>query len=235
MNSNETGALRSTYETNSARAEWIASLIIVGLLVEIAAVFVFQKPFLESAIAVFANVLIVAGVWGEILFSRRAKEAGDGIVAQANARAAMAQMELKRLSEPRKFDVTHFKEILENPKAVKAKVEILYVRECSDCAFLAAVLWGALTACKWEVQKYGPLVEPAGDKAHLPTAMSVGALPYGVSVVSKKPAFLPFESSPSGDLHFAVGYALGTISGVVGQPDEAMADDVVRVVVAPRP
>jgi hypothetical protein len=83
--------------------------------------------------------------------------------------------------------------------------------------------------------KYGPLDEPTVDKAHLPAAMSVGALPYGVSVVSKKPTFLPFENSPSGDLNFALGYALGSIGGVIGQSDETMPNDVVRVVVAPRP
>jgi hypothetical protein len=109
------------------------------------------------------------------------------------------------------------------------------IRECADCAYIAAVVWGMLRSCKWELLKYGPLDEPTGDKAHLPAAMSVGAVPYGVTVVGKTLAFLPFENSPVGDLHFAVGHAMGTISGVIGQTDEAMPEDVVRVVIAPRP
>jgi hypothetical protein len=125
---------RSPIQFNSTWAERIASLIIIGLAVEIAAVFIFGKSFWEGAVTILANVLIVAGVWGELIFERRAKTAADGIVAQANARAAeanaraaTAQLELRRLSEPRKFDVTKFKEIMDHPKAVRAKVEVLYL------------------------------------------------------------------------------------------------------------
>jgi hypothetical protein len=89
-NNNNDCDLQSRYEFNSSWAERIAFLIIVGLAVEIAAVFIFRKPFWEGVSTIVANVLIVAGVWGELIFERRAKAAGDGIVAKANARAAEA-------------------------------------------------------------------------------------------------------------------------------------------------
>jgi hypothetical protein len=90
MTNDKAGDLKSKYESNSAWADRPACLIIVGLAVEIAAVFILKKPWLEGGLTMAASVLIVLGVWGELLFSHRAKEAGDGIVAEANARAAEA-------------------------------------------------------------------------------------------------------------------------------------------------
>jgi hypothetical protein len=80
--------LQSKYEFNSAWADRIAFLIIVGLAVDIAAVFILKMKLLDGALTIVANALIAAGVWGELWFARRAKEAGDGIVAEAKARAA---------------------------------------------------------------------------------------------------------------------------------------------------
>jgi hypothetical protein len=90
MSNNGSGDLQSKYEFNSTWAERIAFLIIVGLAVDISAVFVLEKAFPESVLTISANLLIVAGVWGELIFEKRAKEASDGIVAQANKRAAAA-------------------------------------------------------------------------------------------------------------------------------------------------
>ena len=73
MTENGISDLKSKYDDNSSYAERIAVLIIVGLLVEIAAVFIFQKPWTESVTAISANALIVVGVWGELFFERRAK------------------------------------------------------------------------------------------------------------------------------------------------------------------
>ncbi len=100
-NGNKTGDLQSRYEFNSTWADRIARLIIVGLIVDIVAAFILGKSWLEIALNIIANLLIIAGVWGELRFSRRAKEAGDGIVAEAKARATEAQLELERLKKPR--------------------------------------------------------------------------------------------------------------------------------------
>ena len=93
--------LRSRYETFSPWAERVALLILLGLAVEIAAVFILEKSWSEAILTISANMLIIAGVWGELLLEKRAKQAGDGLVAIANARAAEAQLELERLKTPR--------------------------------------------------------------------------------------------------------------------------------------
>ena len=84
------GDLKSTYEKNSRRAERFAFLILIGLAVEIVEVFVLQRPLLEASFTIGSTLLILLGVWGEILFERRAREAGDGMIAEANARASEA-------------------------------------------------------------------------------------------------------------------------------------------------
>jgi hypothetical protein len=95
--------LRSRYEKYSAWAERLALLILVGLAVEIADVFILKKPWLEGIFTIAATTLIFAGVWGELLFEKRAKEAGDRLVAKANARAAEAQLELANFRLPRRW------------------------------------------------------------------------------------------------------------------------------------
>ena len=71
--------LRTEYEKNSTSAERIALLILVGLTIEIVSVFILEKRWFEGSLTIIANALIAIGVWGEIVFERRAKEAGDGI------------------------------------------------------------------------------------------------------------------------------------------------------------
>jgi len=90
MNAKGNNDLQSRYEFNSAWAERIAHLIIIGLAVDIIAAFILGKSWLEITLNIVANVLIIAGVWGELRFSKRAKEAGDGIVAESLAIAAIA-------------------------------------------------------------------------------------------------------------------------------------------------
>jgi hypothetical protein len=59
--------LRSRYETFSTWGERVALLILVGLAVEIASVFILEKSWLEAVLTISANMLIIAGVWGELL------------------------------------------------------------------------------------------------------------------------------------------------------------------------
>jgi hypothetical protein len=105
MIENGISELKSKYDSNSVRAERIAGLIIVGLLVEIAAVFVFQKPWVESVVSISANALIVIGVWGELFFERRSKEAGDKLVTAALERAAKAENDLIEFRTPRRAKI----------------------------------------------------------------------------------------------------------------------------------
>jgi hypothetical protein len=110
MSDSNNNDLRSKYEKNSTIAERLAMLILLGLAVEIVAVFILKKPILEAILTISATALIWLGVWGELLFEKRAREAGGGIVAEANARAAEANqraqeaiLELAELRAPREL------------------------------------------------------------------------------------------------------------------------------------
>jgi hypothetical protein len=93
----EDNDLKSISDFNSRLADRLALLILAGLTVDIAAVFVLGKSWLEYILTIGANALIFFGVWGELYFAKRAREADDGRVAEANARAAEAQLETERL------------------------------------------------------------------------------------------------------------------------------------------
>jgi hypothetical protein len=81
--------LKSISDFNSDWADRIAFLILVGLAVDIATVFVSNKVA-HGVLSILANGLIIAGVWGELRFAKRAREADDGRVAEANKAAAEA-------------------------------------------------------------------------------------------------------------------------------------------------
>ena len=65
-----------------------AALKILGI--EIVSAFVLDKSLPEASFTVASAAFIWIGVWGELFFAKKAKEAGDRIVAEANARAAEA-------------------------------------------------------------------------------------------------------------------------------------------------
>jgi len=106
ISNGKNGDLQSTYEKNSTRAELFSFLILVGLGVEIAAVFILNKPLCEALLTIGSTSLILLGVWGEIFFERRARAAGDGIVAEAKARAAEAELRLIEFRRPRRALMT---------------------------------------------------------------------------------------------------------------------------------
>jgi hypothetical protein len=92
--------LKSVSEFNSVWADRVAYLILVGLLVDIADLFTSEGRW-KIGVSIGANLLIFGGVWGELWFAKRAREADDGRVAEANARAAEATLQVARLRAPR--------------------------------------------------------------------------------------------------------------------------------------
>jgi hypothetical protein len=123
--SNENGGnLQSKYEFNSTWADRIAHLILIGLAVDIIAAFVLGKSPLEVTLSITASVLIALGVWGELWFARRAKEAGDGIVAEAKARALEAKLELARLEKKSELEIAELKKETTRLEVERAKLEI---------------------------------------------------------------------------------------------------------------
>ncbi len=84
--------LKSISEFNSTWADRLAYLILAGLLVDIADLFI-PEGWWKIVAAIGANLLIFGGVWGELWFAKRARDADDSRVAEANVRAADAQLE----------------------------------------------------------------------------------------------------------------------------------------------
>lgn len=81
--------LKSISDFNSEWADRIALLILVGLAVDSVAAFASNETW-RRALTIAANLLIGAGVWGELWFLKRARQADDGRVAEANKLAAEA-------------------------------------------------------------------------------------------------------------------------------------------------
>jgi len=78
------------YIINSDRSDLFGYVLLAGLALELVSTFFLEKSLVEKASAVVSDILIVAGVWGEIHFAKRARIAGDGLQAEANARVAEA-------------------------------------------------------------------------------------------------------------------------------------------------
>jgi hypothetical protein len=93
----------SKYEINSNRAERFGYMLLAGLAVELIFAFVLDRPPIEKISTIFADVLIVVGVWGEIHFGRIARVAGDGAQAEANSRAIEAELALAKFRQPRRL------------------------------------------------------------------------------------------------------------------------------------
>jgi hypothetical protein len=185
--------LRSKYERNSVWAERLAVLILVGLAVEIAAVFILQKPLLEGALTIAASVLILAGVWGELLFERRAKEAGDSLVAVANARAAEAntraeeaRLELARLTTPRSLTAEQQSELTERARPFAGTPFVLFIQPQPEPLNLANQIADALTTAGWVWQPAGTTVTL--NRPNKPSVGMATAIGVAVQMTSSKRA-----------------------------------------------
>jgi hypothetical protein len=92
--------LREEFHRYSERENWSAWLIVAALFMEAYAAWYFstpEKPWYETTFLITANLLIAAGVYGEIIFGRKAgavaanlQQISDLKVAEGDARAAEA-------------------------------------------------------------------------------------------------------------------------------------------------
>lgn len=189
--------------------EWgCAALVVVAVIAEFIIAYI-HPPYdslLNQLGTSAADAAIALGIVGEVIFSRldsriqtelrsrSNKKLGvaEKAAGEANERAAILlkgvmnhELQLRDLKQPRKFNLDKFKEAMALEPRTDAKAEILYVRDCPDCHWLATLIWGGLKISKWEIVKFGPIPEPTADKAHLPAAYSVKATPHGITVVSK--------------------------------------------------
>jgi len=101
------------YEVNSHRSHLSGYVLVAGLVLEIVnSVIWYRGP--ETIAEIIAVLLIVGGVWGEIFFGHKARLAGDKQLAQyeartaeANEKAAAAQLELVKFRAPRRSLMTN--------------------------------------------------------------------------------------------------------------------------------
>jgi hypothetical protein len=152
------GDLQSRYEFNSAWAERIALLIIAGLAVDIIAAFLLGKSWLEIVLNIVANLLIIAGVWGELRFSRYAKEAADAMVAEANARFAAVELRVAN-SVTR---VLNNRAFIEQMSAFKGlSVDVIACGGSTEINQIARLLSVALNVAGWQASVWQESSEPA--------------------------------------------------------------------------
>jgi hypothetical protein len=130
--SNPTDQLSAAIETNDARAEKGAWLIILGLAVEFcvatwfAVVIWFSLApapapgtgtwLIQTWAPSISNCLIALGVWLEIHFGRKATEGRKTQLTAANERAANAELELIKFKAPRRLTSAQHVEIREKLK-----------------------------------------------------------------------------------------------------------------------
>jgi hypothetical protein len=130
------------YERYTLRAELAGWAIVLGLAVELGTLIAAGRPLSELIPQAIADVLIGGGVAFELLFGRRARIAGDSAQAEANARAAEAELRLGELQQsvarnamPRQ--ITSFEAFDNELKDVPpATVEILYESNVTDAFML---------------------------------------------------------------------------------------------------
>jgi hypothetical protein len=236
--------LRSKYEANSSRAEWFARLILVGLAVEIVEVFVLKRPFWEAAFTIAATTLILVGVWGEIIFEKRAREAGDGIVAEANARVAEAELRTEQLrasvahnETPRgRADTKIFlRELCESPPAV---VSVIYDGNIVDGFSLAITLRILLDQAGWHIDPPTGLgvmslssvaVETAADLPVLYGVPGRGS-PYGIAVVAKRGPRDNDMTDPVNAVAQAI-FRSGADTQVHWGVDDSLPDNFIKLIV----
>ena len=91
--------LRDRYDFANGRFRFFEYVLLLGIALEMSALFVntTQKPGFIFALT--AQFLVLAGVWGEIHFGHEARLAGDGILAEAEARIEEAKAEAVAATE----------------------------------------------------------------------------------------------------------------------------------------
>jgi hypothetical protein len=237
---------KSVSDFNSKWADRIAYLILVGLLVDIGAVFVSDKSW-HDVLTIIADLLIIGGVWGELMFARRARTADDSRVAEAetavseaNVRVAEAELrleELRKSARPRDIDREIFNKELEGQP--KSRVQIWYLPDISDGFWFASRLSGALIGAGWDVvEPPTPMPEMPPDPDNpisrfVPRAMVAGAQPSGVTVIARG-APQNLEKNPS---HQALMFAIALASGFTswGSSNLSVPEGVLRVIIAAKP
>jgi hypothetical protein len=167
--------------------------------------------------------------------TERALRESDVKIAEANARAKEADLAVQKYKQPRNLDIESFSETLKG--VPPAKVQVLYVRECTDCSWVAQFIGSFLNTAKWEAE-WGPIDEKAaasGPWRMQPSAISVRGYPWGITVVAKDISQEKLNSPEGASQNALVEALRKSYEGVTMTFDRDLPDDLIRVVVAPKP
>jgi hypothetical protein len=185
------------------------------------------------------------------LKAQAALETAQADIARANAKIADANAlqkeaelrleQLRRQVAPRVLNREAFIKALEGE--VKAPTEVMFLRDDSESMGLAQGIAFAMEAAGWQITSRRP-IPPSADP-QLPTAMTVGGQPSGVTVVvssitrDEADASLnamrgqDWVKTPWTVLSHAIGVGLGQVGSSAGGPN-APPVGTLRIVVAPR-
>lgn len=167
-------------------------------------------------------------------------ETAKGAIATANARAAEAELRIKKL-EPRNLNWTAFVDALH--EAPQSKVEVLYFADDFDLMALAQQIALAIKAAGWEEPFRGPIKRPPDWSESTP--MAVDGQPTGVTVVARMGPeretvssgnMLPTNSGPATPftaIRRAIILGTGRVATWTNGP-HAPPYGTIRIVVAPR-
>lgn len=144
----------------------------------------------------------------------------------ARKETAQARLEIQRLKNPRTITPDALEaELVGKPKG---KAAILYVKECSDCEWLAFWLISGLRQSGWELANSAPMPLPPAPINSVPSSptTSAGGQPWGVSVVA--------NTNADGSAQSALMWALTNLLGENGHGgiDKTLSDGLIRVIVA---
>jgi hypothetical protein len=157
-------------------------------------------------------------------------------IAEANARAAEAKLELEKYKRPRNLDIDSFLKILK--PVPPATVEVLYVRKCSDCSWTAQFIGSFLNTAGWAAT-WAPIDEKkaaAGPWRFQPVAVSVKGYPWGITIVAKDITPETLRAPKGASIRALFDALLASYKPSVTMAyDDSLPDDLIRVVVAPKP
>ena len=156
--------------------------------------------------------------------------------AEANARAEEAKLALEKYKRPRSLDTDSFLNILK--QSPPAKAEVLYVRECSDCSWTAQFIGSFLNTAGWTAV-WAPIDEKkaaAGPWRLQPIAVSVKGYPWGITVVAKDITPENLQGPKGASIRALFDGLFASYKPSVTMAfDDSLSDDLIRVVVAPKP
>lgn len=157
-------------------------------------------------------------------------------IADSNARMKEAELALAKYKQPRNLDVDSFLAKLKG--APPRNVEVLYVRECSDCSWVAQFIGSFLNTATWKAT-WAPIDEKAaatGPWRMQPSAISVRGYPWGITIVANDISPEVYDGPKGVSLKALFEALLASYAPSVTMAlDREMPDGLIRVVVAPKP